>query len=358
MAASSALVAKIEEALKLIDYPSKEKLWEHVQALGRKHSWKFPSFLFIPRGGLSSPYVQFITDADLIYSKSTKGGIQLKEFETLHKLVKQLCGRDQILSAKVSCRDKDLFDGEVVDFNEVRTCAAKLPDVVNITGSYKLESGWRVPIDFTLQEGEQRMPKEARVSRMVTNAKEGNFAKVVQRLRGIIRDKGAKAEFAKSWNATGGALRFLVKQLELVKIMDAAEKEAYMTLLHLPPEHSHEEWLKAADAEMQRRAVELLLSRKDLLSPKLGSVATTFFGDLEAAAAAFAQRVEEVAPAEERRGCKRLADVLSTGTDVKAKSSDGSWYKASVVKVRKSDSAQPVKVHYEGSGREEDEWVS
>ncbi|CAE8643599.1 unnamed protein product [Polarella glacialis] len=256
---NSKMTDAIDLALSEIGYPDKEGLWKHVQGLGRQHQRKFSTYKFVPRGGLSSPYVKYVTDVDLIFNNPSHGRVSLEDFDVLHGLAIQVCREaGNIMSAKVCLGEEDVFDGEVNDLSIVRQYVSQGADVVVITGRYTLQSGWCVPIDFTLQHGESKISKDMRVARIRENVAEGNYAKAVQRVRAIL-PKGAKGQFADSWNEVGGALRFLVKQLDLVRFMPLREQAAYMYYLCLPAETSRGIWAESADLEMQQRALHLLL---------------------------------------------------------------------------------------------------
>eukprot|EP00445_Apocalathium_hangoei_P021839 CAMPEP_0203889988 /NCGR_PEP_ID=MMETSP0359-20131031/33471_1 /ASSEMBLY_ACC=CAM_ASM_000338 /TAXON_ID=268821 /ORGANISM="Scrippsiella Hangoei, Strain SHTV-5" /LENGTH=461 /DNA_ID=CAMNT_0050811521 /DNA_START=38 /DNA_END=1423 /DNA_ORIENTATION=+ len=273
----------IEHALNAIRYPEKNAVWEHVKRLGKQHARKFPSYAFIPRGGLSSPYVQYVTDVDFILNNPHHGPVAVGDFDQLLDLAEKLCrGPGNVYSARVSWGEEELFDQEVRDMGQVRLHVEKGADVVTLTGIYGLQGGWSVPMDFTLQRGDSRMSKANRISKIYRNIKEHNFAKVVSRIRAIL--KASKQQFADSWNATGGALRFLVKQLDLVQFMPSQGQRPYLTaFLQLPPHPSAAFWKELASAEMQRRALHLLQSSRALLSSVLGPDASKIFALLDAA---------------------------------------------------------------------------
>jgi hypothetical protein len=53
---------------------------------------------------------------------------------------------------------------------------------------------------------------------------------VISRIRAIL-PKNDKAEFAEAWNNSGGALRFLVKQIHISNYMSEAQQYQYLRLL-------------------------------------------------------------------------------------------------------------------------------
>merc|ERR1712129_59744 len=101
----------IDDALPKIEYPDKDAVWKHVVWLGRRSERKFPSYKFIPRGGLSSPHVAYVTDIDFIFNNPQHGRISLTDFDALQRLASELCGTPgNIISAKVAWEDEDRFD--------------------------------------------------------------------------------------------------------------------------------------------------------------------------------------------------------------------------------------------------------
>eukprot|EP00746_Dinoflagellata_sp_MGD_P161643 gnl/MRDRNA2_/MRDRNA2_88864_c0_seq1.p1 gnl/MRDRNA2_/MRDRNA2_88864_c0~~gnl/MRDRNA2_/MRDRNA2_88864_c0_seq1.p1 ORF type:complete len:342 (-),score=58.68 gnl/MRDRNA2_/MRDRNA2_88864_c0_seq1:114-1139(-) len=279
----SPLITAINEALARIEYPDKDAVWKHVVGLGYKSQRRFTGYKFIHRGGLSSPHVAYVTDIDFIFNNPNHGQIDLSDFDSMVQLARNLCiARGGIISAKVAWEDTNLFDAEVDDLRTVRQQVANGADLAVITGRYQLQSGWQVSMDFTLQRGDSKMTKQRRIARMWDNMNEGNYAKVVSRIRGILSPH-AKATFASEWNKVGGAYRFLVKQLELVRFMTRREQDEYMSYLYLPSDTSLQEWADAATAEMHRHALQLLQMRWNLLEAPLRSEAKAFRAALDAA---------------------------------------------------------------------------
>eukprot|EP00429_Kryptoperidinium_foliaceum_P060874 CAMPEP_0176087800 /NCGR_PEP_ID=MMETSP0120_2-20121206/43959_1 /TAXON_ID=160619 /ORGANISM="Kryptoperidinium foliaceum, Strain CCMP 1326" /LENGTH=367 /DNA_ID=CAMNT_0017421651 /DNA_START=11 /DNA_END=1115 /DNA_ORIENTATION=+ len=193
---SRAMLRTIESALESIDYPDKAAVWEFVQQLGRRHQRAFPGYKFVPRGGLSSPHVRFMTDIDFIFSGRGGGLIAVSDFDALEALAVQLCGGIRnIISAKVSLQGNEMFDEEVQDLQVVRSLVAEGADVAVITGRFTLRNGWSVPMDLTLSLGDDKMSKAERLEKIRANLERGDYAKVVQRMRPLL-NRDAKAAFA------------------------------------------------------------------------------------------------------------------------------------------------------------------
>lgn len=271
----------ISEAISRIAYPNKDAVWKHVVKLGYQHQRRFPGYKFIHRGGLSSPHVAYVTDIDFIFNNVHAGLVDSKDFDELQGLVEELVVPDGLISAKVARDNNDLFDEEIADFTEVRRYVEQGADLVVVTGRYELSSGWQVPMDFTLQRGSSKMTKEERIERILCNIEEKNFAKVISRARSLLSPE-AKASFAGKWNAEGGALRFLVKQLDLVRFMSGREQGVYMTHLHLPSHPVPAQWGEAANRMMQVTALKLLRDSEGLLARVLGHAARDVFAAVDA----------------------------------------------------------------------------
>jgi len=287
-APSFAMNGAVYEAIHRIEYPNKDAVWKQVVQMGRRYEKQFPTYKFVPRGGLSSPHVKYMTDIDFIFNCSQHGRVGIMDFDTLEALARQLC-HNQVLSAKVAWQDDDLFDEDVTDLQAVRDLVASHEaDVVVITGRYELKNGWQVPMDFTLQRGESKMPKAKRMARIQANLEEGNFAKVVSRIRSLLTP-AKKGTFASEWNEVGGALRFLAKQLELVTRLPQKDQVSYMPYLCLPADLSAKEWCQVANKEMQAEAVRVLVKTKDLTGPVLGEQKEAIFALLDAAMEALSQ---------------------------------------------------------------------
>ena len=203
-------------------------MWQVIQSLGKKHQKRFSAYRFVPRGGLSSPHVRYVTDADLIFNNPVAGRVCLEDFDALCGSAAEIF--QQIYAARVALDDEELLDEELSDLGVVRRVVSDGCDVVTVTGIFKLRDGWCLPVDLTLQRGESKMSKERRVDRLLGNLEKLDFAKVISRIRAIL-PKTIKASFADDWNSSGGAWRFLLKQIELVKQMAEGTQDAYLRAL-------------------------------------------------------------------------------------------------------------------------------
>ena len=210
-------------------FPDKEAVWNLFQNLGRKHQKKFPGYKFLHRGGLSSPYVRYVTDADVIFNNQNGVLVTVQDFDVLSSLALQLFDRS-IYAARIARDGAELLDEEINDLRAVRSVVEQGCDVATLVGIFTLRNGWCVPVDLTLQCGESDMAKDERINRILGNLENLDFAKVISRIRAIL-PKNDKAEFAEAWNSSGGALRFLVKQIHISNYMSEAQQYQYLRLL-------------------------------------------------------------------------------------------------------------------------------
>lgn len=343
---ASASLREVLAALDIIKYPNKDAVWEHFKELGKKCQRRLPNYRFVPRGGLSSPHVKFVTDADLIFSSSSEHTVSLRSFDIILQIATWACDGN-VYSAKICKNEEELFDGDLADSGELRRLVAQeAPDVVAITGTCWLHDGWCIPVDFTLNCGESRMPKGRRIDRIIDNLEVCNFAKVISRIRALL-SPASKKEFAAAWNKSGGALRFVVKQLDVVRRMPLEDQKRYISsVLALPGEMPASEWASIAEPEMQHRALNLLQTWKERLGDALGERKGEFLAALRAAS-------DDSSPEGQSKskgagtGTTRpmainaavtglsLAAVLPEGVMVSAQGDDGRWYSATVMRTRK-----------------------
>ncbi len=259
--------------------PNKEHLWRDMQRLGRQLDKKLYPYSFIPRGGLSSPYVEYVSDIDLIFAHSDCNDKQKKgsgkgrnsskgskihnpyatthtftkpEFQRLLDTAQGLFQGGHIMSMQITAEDdltnsssagasesepSELFDGElhsttkesdgkivtvkldpVEIFENASYASARKSlgiDAVVVSGCYR----WReylIPMDISLKRGEKNMTHGERVTKYKKNLEDKNFAKAVQRCRGAMKNKDQKWDFACCWNYYGGKSRFLYKQLGML----------------------------------------------------------------------------------------------------------------------------------------------
>ena len=175
------------------------------------------------------PYVRYVTDADVIFNNQNGVLVTVQDFDVLSSLALQFFDRS-IYAARIARDGAELLDEEINDLRAVRSVVEQGCDVATLVGIFTLRNGWCVPVDLTLQCGESDMAKDERINRILGNLENLDFAKVISRIRAIL-PKNDKAEFAEAWNSSGGALRFLVKQIHISNYMSEAQQYQYLRLL-------------------------------------------------------------------------------------------------------------------------------
>eukprot|EP00439_Symbiodinium_sp_Y106_P085584 s683_g29.t1 len=369
-------VASLEDILKAIQYPSREKVWMQLQSLGAEHEQDWPGYTFLRRRLPEN--VEYLVDADLIFlRKKSEASKQIapEDVRKLYTMVKSLCGKARIIHAKVLFQGTEVFNGRFQKLAEVLSGVAKGADVVILTGVYTVESqrGWAVPVDFTLQAGAPFVKKAEKLRRATAKLEEGNFGKAAGRVRSLL-SHGDKASFTREWTSAVGALSFLQRQLELVHFLEnESEKEAYRQRLCLPENTQQAFWEDVVRDELQCRARELLWRFRTRVSLVLRQSIEATCGPPAPAALASAQPPagpsatasadQQAAGAQSVRGAKRKAcfAALERGSEVGVKCDDGCWYGATVLRLKReeaADNALQVKVRYHGCGKEDDEWLS
>jgi len=152
-------------------------------------------------------------------------------------------------------------------------------DAVVLTGVFRIpREGWEVPMDITVSCGDKKESKEHRLSKIQQKVAEGDYAKVLQKVRSLLKnDKDLRSVLCDAVNREVGKLRFLVMQLQLKGGADAAYMERQLGLAGLEDPRVRTAWSDFAWAEMQQRARNVLGS----LRPRIGSVVPGFLAATE-----------------------------------------------------------------------------
>jgi len=282
-------LADVKRVLQSCCTPHKDRLWRDAQKFGKSLNSKLAPFKFIPRGGLSSPYVAHVSDVDLIFCDPGSTGnkiISRQEFLRLYDVARHTFEGGLVVGMQVCANEEELFDRDLEAHEDAadiwdREVSSKLnkssvsgPDAVILTGSYRW-SNFHLPMDISITRGNPRMSQATKCAKFEQNLEDGNFAKAVQRARSFLKNKDLKWALSSKWNDLGGRLRFLVKQFSLLSriagsagVMDAASVGDYCraTLgLSDADENPDEEtceflrsWMEAVTVEMQGAGREVL----------------------------------------------------------------------------------------------------
>lgn len=290
--------ADVKRLLQSCSTPHKDRLWRDAQRFGKSLNSKLAPFKFIPRGGLSSPYVTHVSDVDLIFSDPGSTGnkiISTQEFLRLYDVARHTFEGGLVVGMQICANEDELFDRDLQAHEDARdiwernsapASSVSGPDAVILTGSYRW-SNFHLPMDISITRGNPRMSQAQRCAKFAQNLEDGNFAKAVQRARSFLKNKDLKWALSSKWNDLGGRLRFLVKQFSLLSriagsagVMDAASVGDYcrvtlgMSGAHLfstnmlqssADENLDEQtcaflrsWMEAGTAEMQGAGREVL----------------------------------------------------------------------------------------------------
>lgn len=270
--------------------PDKDQLWNTVQKLAQAQRRALSPFKFVPRGSLSSPYVQHVSDIDVIFTSkgnSRHAFIEAANFDNL------LCCAQKLFEGGLVYSMQMLGPGEDPVFDRMLTPHEKADEIfsqsshqgiclVTLTGAFRWTArtggGLWIPMDLSLQLGENRMTQEERKQKMTINLEDGNFAKAVQRLRSGLKD-GRKAAVASAWNESGGKARFLVKQLSMLDALLKFETlpefqvvEYCRRVLKVPLGSCAELplWMEVAETAMQSQGRKVLTEHSEAATAFLG----------------------------------------------------------------------------------------
>eukprot|EP00747_Dinoflagellata_sp_TGD_P120885 gnl/TRDRNA2_/TRDRNA2_173341_c0_seq2.p1 gnl/TRDRNA2_/TRDRNA2_173341_c0~~gnl/TRDRNA2_/TRDRNA2_173341_c0_seq2.p1 ORF type:complete len:425 (-),score=54.77 gnl/TRDRNA2_/TRDRNA2_173341_c0_seq2:122-1396(-) len=272
------------EALEQIDYPSRLEVFNEAKRMAEEFEvFLLPyGFSFRQKGGLWSPYVEYVSDVDLMFFPDEEMSLFWKDHNrsvVSRDVAKKFVSAGQSLFESrlsswikvVSASKGNTFLGR---YREVEGTWEELiePDTVKLelVGVYALESapGWRVPMDVTLTTREESLPRSVRAQQIVHSLEAGDFAKAAQRVRPLIFNKTSKWTFAQAVNHEIGQLRFVVRQLQVVQTMQPeAALEYVRSRLHLPVDEQADivGWRQAAIYAMQEKAYAVITDFQDML---------------------------------------------------------------------------------------------
>merc|ERR1712190_649837 len=81
---------------------------------------------------------------------------------------------------------------------------------------YRNKDGWLLPMDIAASVGGDRETLNDRIAKIAEKAAQGDFAKVLQKIRAMVRQP-LKSQIASGVNNNIGPLRFLTTQLSLLR---------------------------------------------------------------------------------------------------------------------------------------------
>lgn len=277
------MLHRIREALSRIEYPSKKRLARAATKLGHKYEPSLSGYSYLHRGDLFSPFAGGVADMNLVFNRKESAEVSLPDYIALEGVADKIFGgADNIAGAKISLHGEKKFDGPVEDLDAVRSSVEQGADSAVLTGRFRTDMGWSMPMDLELEVGPYDMSKAKRFKLILDDLDEGDYGKAVSRLRRIL-PSDQKLGFGLGWSNFGGQYHFLVNQLGLLNSMSPSEAAEYMEKrLHLPSNTPHEEWKLLAEEEMQRRGLSYLFSRRQIYEEAIRGLGPDILGKLEA----------------------------------------------------------------------------
>lgn len=276
----------LARALNKLREPQKSQIEDYTKSLGRKISTLLPNYKFQERGSVFSYLVKHVSDADChMFKKSGKileddrrillRDVAMKMLEHRSSISYRKDGEDQI---KLPWNDSS------EDFwSNVHT------RILVLKGVAKYPGGWLIPVNLTISTGDRNESKDSRMRRILEKLRAGDYAGVLQQLRGILRhNKDLRNEIASDVNEELGRLRFFAKQLQLIVEMresssiDEKSSDLYVRDVlgisffaptMLKPLHAETESI------LQRRAKKILNKYLEAVASSLGKSLKVEFVD-------------------------------------------------------------------------------
>ena len=269
------LGCSLSRALADLKEPKKGDIAHGARRIGHGLAQRsFPRYRFQERGSLFSYLVTHVSDADCQLFKSD-GAVSEKEWRRLLGDVasREMTHRSSIRwtsaggeSVEEPWDDEDaLF--RIMEEEELVTVVA--------TGVAKF-SRWLLPIDIALSTDVTSEPTASRVQKIVAKLKEGDYAKVLQKLRALLKPyKDLRDKLARRVNEQIGRIRFLVKQLHMLVEMRLAASIGEVACANYVRNTLGLNWfaprmldplLAAEELELQRRAKVILDAHFDAIT--------------------------------------------------------------------------------------------
>jgi len=258
--------------------PNRRRLQEEVSSLARGEVAEAlgPGFRFEERGSLFSPLVQDVTGADiLMFGNHSGGAVGTRAAEAVLGLASSvLCPPESVLlGGGGGVRREVPWSTFERERDEAGTHGAGTYERVVVSGIYRTRDRFLVPMCISVSVGKDHESINDRLKTMTRSAAEGDYAKALQKVRGMVKSP-LKREISHSINRHIGPLRFLVKQLKLLQdhpdIVDAQRyTEDVLGLGNISIGASY----RAAEEEMQRRAMRDLAYWKKKVARYLNYIA-------------------------------------------------------------------------------------
>lgn len=195
--------------------PNKGNLQQEAHGIVQQHVSRVlgTSYRFEERGSLFSPYLQHVTDIDIqMFGRGYKIGAATAQ---------ALLGlRHSLFLKTLSVRLVSSHNGSTqeIPWSTFHADAQKMGEceAVVLCGIWRSKDGWLFPIDITASVGEDRETPDQRITKIQEKVGQGDYAKVLQKIRAMVRQP-LKSSIASSVNDQIGPLRFLAKQLRMLR---------------------------------------------------------------------------------------------------------------------------------------------
>lgn len=243
--------------------PNRASLQQEAKelALGRVAQALGQGYRFEERGSLFSPYLTDISDVDIQMFSSYGTKVGAPAAEALLSLASSLLLKP-ISVRLVSGSFRTTREVPWEAFQQERNRAGEHEAVV-VCGIYRNRDGWLLPMDVAASVGVDRETLNDRIAKIAEKAAQGNFAKVLQKIRGMVRQP-LKSQIASAVNNDIGPLRFLTTQLSLLRDHPSlVNVGSYLdTQLGLRENTNVAGCCAAAERDMQQRARQELMHFK------------------------------------------------------------------------------------------------
>lgn len=286
----------ITAALQQVVEPIKHALIKDIGTIVKRVTGlhELRGFRLQERGSLYSPLIHHISDADVQMFTKKQGSISFSQCDHLIQFARTQFYLSHIESVRWEAVDGSKVEVPYEQFDLHDSLKGRSGHAAFIvTGIYRFSNGFLIPMDLALICGGQSSePPQQRCEKIMSKVQQGDFAKVLQKVRALFRKGEARDRLVDSINSDIGKLRFVVKQLEMIKrIMtisqnvenDVAQDTQVTTMtgylhrvLGLSPAVVSLHDITASssltggfECELQRRALMVLQAHHDVIAAKL-----------------------------------------------------------------------------------------
>jgi len=282
----------IDLQMAALNTPDKLRIQEEARSVAAELEALFPGYSFKERGSLWSHHVRHISDCDLLLFGSTETGLEAEDatrFAAHAKFMSRVFLAASLAEFTDSLKPQPHYEADLIDFAyddfvshiESRPAGTRFPELI-CSLVCECEGGWLLPFDLALidvpgiKASKFRQNDPSRMDEIAKKVEEGDFAKVLQKIRTLLWGRGrlVKEELVRRIDdADIGKLRFLVTQLDMLgDAGSAVDTVAYVREV-LGIDVKDAPALRAlhqgAFDEMQSRARRILVTMRPKIAPVL-----------------------------------------------------------------------------------------